>query len=140
MKKTIFLIFVTLIIQACQNKQRYENEDLLFRYLDGFQKEKIHDIEYNLITLRSKNLCASCYSLSLDTLLKTIVDSNSTKPLYVLFDEEMLFIKSKIRYGNKVNCLFSGDVDLDKYGIEKAYPYRFYIKSEKIINWEKIHR
>lgn len=140
MKKIIFLIVLIILIQSCQNKQRYENEDLLFRYIDGFQKEKIHDAEYNLITLRSKNICASCYSLSLDTLLKTIIDTNSIIPLYVLFDEEMMFIKSKIIYGNKVNCLYSGDVDLDEYGIEKAYPYRFYIYKSKIINWGKIHR
>ncbi|MDY0143921.1 MAG: hypothetical protein RBR97_18725 [Bacteroidales bacterium] len=136
MKKLSVCIILFLLFQSC--KQKYENEDLLFRYIKEHQKEQVIEKEYNLLTLRSYNRCATCYTFNLDTVLKSIIDSNFTIQLYVLFDDKMMFSKYKKSKENKLECLFSENTDLDKYGIDKAYPTIFHIKNEKILNWKKI--
>jgi hypothetical protein len=139
-KKACFLFLLFILLCSCNRKQKYENEDLLFRYIDEFHKAEIEDVEYNLITVRTRNICATCYEVSIDTLIKNIVDSNSVLPLYILFDEEKMHKKNSVIYNGKIIALKSGETDLDRYGIEKAYPNRFHVFKGKIVSWEKIYR
>lgn len=142
-KQIVIFITSLFLFISCNNKSlenKYENEDLLFKYLENHQKNNIDEDEYSLLIMRSKFICASCYHFNLDTLLQIIIDTNQIKPLFVLFDEEKLYLSKKEFYRNKINTLFSQNDDLESYGIMNSYPYFFHIKDKKIIRWQKILR
>lgn len=137
------LLFALIIFYSCnriKNETKYKYADLLFRYINEVQKNKIKDNDYSMLILRSKYQCNSCYRISIDSALNIAINKTNNRPLYVLFDEDILYNKESKKYGDKINCLFDDKTKLDAYGLTNSYPLLFHIEKNCLKEFDKIIR
>lgn len=143
MKKTIipFLIFFTWIsCNEIDNKTNYKNADLFFRYIEEHQPEQILAEEFHFLVFRSKNICNSCYRMTLDSSLSIALSKTNDSLTYVLFDDPEFYLAQRMKYGDRINCLIDEETALDRYGLTDEYPLLFHAKKNSLLAFEKIIR
>ncbi len=143
MKKVKLLAFfgaIIINIASCNRASDYINEDLLFRYIDDHQKNRINEKDYNLVFLCTKNLCSSCYKISLGSVYHTIIDTSNTIPLYFIFDDVEFSIEMAKKFPSKAHHLVDINTSFDQYGITNVNPLYFHIRDNSVLNWKKIRR
>lgn len=98
------------------------------------------DNEYKLVFLCSKNLCSSCYKISLDSVYHAVIDTSNSIPLYFVFDDVEFSIEMASKFHSKAHHLVDDKTPLDQYGIKNVNPLYFHISDKAILNWRKIKR
>ena len=138
-----YIILIICLFFSCSNsynKTEYENPDLLFRYLNDYQKNKINFDDFYFLVMRTHNLCSGCYKITLDSAFNIALSKTDSKPVYVLLDEKSFYMEKIIEPRRKIFFLLDESTDLDKYGLNNTYPLLFHIKDNILIDFTKIIR
>ena len=135
--KICWVLLILISMSSCSNRNKvYEEEELFFKYLETFFDKEIKSQKYQLQVYRTKNLCATCRQIPLDTVLAKSIANKGDMPLYVLFDNEKDLLKAKEKYGNAIQYLCGEDNEMDRYGFPKLEPLLFTIDNKKIVKYE----
>jgi hypothetical protein len=142
--KLVNILFITIFLFSCNEKSNnnsYENEDLLLSYISEYQEDRVLEKEYKFLTLKSKNTCKACYTISLDSVVSFVSKENKDLPLYILCDEKEYISILQARYHGKKMCfLYEKSNVMAQYGLDNVYPHLFHIKNNRLFDWEKIMR
>ncbi len=126
--------FLLINIVSCQQKSGFENEDLLYIYLNKSVLSNIS--EYYLLTIRTRNICLDCLQPT-DLIIANAKKIHCDLDLYYLFDDPIYANEKKIQFNLNVKRIIIDSPDtLHKYGIHMVHPHLFHIKKGKILDWK----
>ncbi len=143
--KTLFtLCFFAFILLMCQScNKSYEREDSLVRYTKEKNYKFDNQQDYYLLVLRDIRLSCSAtkYGYNKELAISYAIDKIKNKPIYILLDNQRLYIKLLSSYAPFKNLHFTLENPevMDQYGFYFA-PYLFRIKNNKIKEWSNISK
>jgi len=136
MKHFSIIVIVTIFVMACNHSAKYQDEDLLFKYIDSYVS--IDDKEYYLFFIRNQIVCKGCIYPS-DTFIEKVVNRKEVTPLFLIIDDaiEAKRIDSVFNINHRFTIRTDSRENLHPYGLHQVHPHLFHIKNNRLLNWER---
>ncbi len=133
-----FLALFILAYSCSSNKEKYEREDLVCKYIVDRDSVFGQYNDYYLLVFRDMKLkCVESHmDFFPDEIILRVRDSLAGHSIFILSDNNYVFLGAQLLYGDKdTRFLFENTSNIIKYGFLFS-PILFHIRFGKIKEWK----
>lgn len=120
-KKTGLFLFIFFIAQSCKNndKHRYDNEEMLIKYLKEKQNLVISSEKKYAISIMQMGMCGACTEFNKTKIVEyfSLLDNQSMKILILSDKDEKIQKYFLSKLGNNLIVFVDNGVDISRYGL-----------------------